>query len=130
MRYLLLFTLFALPAGAAELSVSRADCRALTAHRPAAGVAYQEGVDVRGRAVAPADLPSNVAILGDNITIPLQVDVAQRFGISMGAAAGSKATVGVVTVDNGRAYLNGQPLDAARQDELAVLCLEPNPNQP
>jgi len=40
-----------------KVTVSREDCRALATYRPSQGVAYQQGVDVNGRYVAPADLP-------------------------------------------------------------------------
>ena len=43
-------------AGAETLVVSRQDCQRLVRHVPAADVAYQPGVDVQGRPVAPADL--------------------------------------------------------------------------
>jgi len=114
---------------AAELQVSKNDCRYLVAHQPRADVTYQPGVDARGRDVAPADINTSPS-LGDNITIPLQVDLAQKFGVNLGKVDASKATVGIVTIDGGRAYLNGQPLSDENQQNLAVLCLEANGKQP
>ncbi|MGE3770760.1 MAG: hypothetical protein AB7G06_07390 [Bdellovibrionales bacterium] len=128
MKYLLFFfVLLALPAQAAEmLEIDKAACRLVTQHQPDASVAYQPGVDVHGNAVAPADLTPPRPTIGDHITIPLTVDIAQQFGLPLGAAIGSEATVAVITVDNGKAYLNGLPLDGEDEQNLAVLCLEAN----
>ncbi|TAN53703.1 MAG: hypothetical protein EPN26_06725 [Rhodospirillales bacterium] len=49
--------LLAAPAGAGEtVRVTRQDCQRLIRHVPSADAAYQPGVDVKGRKVAPADL--------------------------------------------------------------------------
>jgi hypothetical protein len=44
-------------AAAETVTVSRNDCSRLIHHVPSANVAYQPGVDVKGKKVAPADLP-------------------------------------------------------------------------
>lgn len=58
-----LLVLFAPAAWAdeAKVTVSRQDCARLVRHVPAADVAYQPGVGVKGRKVAPADLPGSGA---------------------------------------------------------------------
>lgn len=45
------------------VTVTRQDCARLVRHMPSADVAYQPGVDVKGRKVAPADLPGSGADL-------------------------------------------------------------------
>ncbi len=46
-----------------RVTVTRQDCARLIRHTPSADVAYQPGVDVKGREVAPADLPGSGADL-------------------------------------------------------------------
>ena len=57
----LLLILFALPGPSARaeglrVTITEFDCRRLVEHRQRDDVTYRPGVDVRGRAVAPADL--------------------------------------------------------------------------
>ncbi|PZO88054.1 MAG: hypothetical protein DI626_02605 [Micavibrio aeruginosavorus] len=72
--------LISLPAAAYENVPP--ECRMIVKHIPDADVAYQEGVDVHGKAVAPADL--NASPMADiakaPIYVPLTVDMAQRIG--------------------------------------------------
>ncbi|HIC81294.1 MAG TPA: hypothetical protein EYP07_10060, partial [Kiloniellaceae bacterium] len=69
------------------LTITRADCQRLVRHLPAADVAYQPGVDVRGRPVAPADLgaaepgAAPPLALPQAVIIPIEVDLFDRFGI-------------------------------------------------
>lgn len=114
------------PASAAEtvIRIPRADCARLVEHRSAPDVAYKPGVDVRGRKVAPADLPgSNAAIKAPKqveIEIsfnPLRGGVGSRFG-------SSELVVGRVqfNLETGEATFNGQPLTDPEQAELARKC--------
>lgn len=108
----------------AKLSISQADCSHLTGYIPAADVAYQPGVDVRGNRVAPADIGGggNWA-LPDEIVIDLEVDLAQRYGIphTPGLYSGT-VPLGQVVVKGGRAYVNDQPVTDEDQHELAIAC--------
>ncbi|MEQ8734054.1 MAG: hypothetical protein RIC29_03960, partial [Rhodospirillaceae bacterium] len=45
-----------------EISVRAADCRKLISHIPADDVAFEPGLDVRGRKVAPTDLGGGYGI--------------------------------------------------------------------
>ena len=125
-----------LVAGAAEaqapyVTITDADCKRLARHIPDADVTYQPGVDVRGKAVAPADLGANDPggtpdiILPRAVLIPIEVDLFDRFGIPPGGANfDADAFIGEVTVDlaTGEAYFNGQPLQSEAEAELAVRC--------
>src|SRR3546814_5653459 len=72
------------PAAAAGgyLTLSAEDCTRLARHYPADDVTYRPGRDVRGKAVAPADLdPGAGLILPDAVVIPIEIDLFERYGI-------------------------------------------------
>jgi hypothetical protein len=130
----LLAALVALPVQAAELRMDRTVCEYVTKHVPDADVDYQPGVDVSGKRVAPADLNSGQQKqIEDQFVIRLTNDAARVWGLNLprtfeGRGRGTpmveaEGNVGFVTLKNGKAYLNDQPLDATQQDELAVLCM-------
>jgi len=126
----LLLTLAALPApvaGAQTITVSSQACAAVAHRNDAPGVAYQPGVDVKGKAVAPADLPgSGNATLTDKLAgspVKITVDLQRRFGIPADANLfHGKAEVGYVTVRDGKAYLDGVPLDSSEEGLLSAAC--------
>ncbi len=119
---------FASPSRAAEsvVIISRGDCARLAVHQPAPDVAYQPGVDARGRPVAPADLPgSNPPIaMPDEIAIDITVEIQKRFGIPANSAFFKpEARVGTIVVKpDGSATFNGQPLTSPESRALAALC--------
>jgi hypothetical protein len=88
------------------------------------GADYTPGVDVDGRPVAPADLPSSTPPLKlDDFPIEISVNLEKRFGIPANSSLfHGKAVVGYVTVEDGRAYFNGQPISQSEQDMLAAAC--------
>ncbi len=114
------------PVAASEtvIRIPRADCTRLVEHRSAPDVAYKPGVDVRGKKVAPADLPGSSAM----IKAPKQVEIAISFNPLRGAAGSrldsSELIVGTVqfNLETGVATFNGQPLTDPEQDELARKC--------
>ncbi len=104
-------------------------CRHVTRHRPAPDVEYIPGVDVRGRVVAPADLPGSPGVAGvDRFEIPLTLDLARRLGLPVPGAAGPAGAapgsleVGRLTIDGGRTLFNGRPIGGASEAELHALC--------
>lgn len=114
------------PVQQVELSVE--DCRLLQQARELKsarkGAAYKPGVDVRGKAVVPADLgadegqtrmPSGLR----KIVIDFGVDLASRYNLSPGAYT---ATAGIATIsfdmDSGKLELDGKAL--SRTDARAV----------
>lgn len=111
---------------AADVEVTKKDCRRLVAHQPSADVVYQPGVDAYGRPVVPADLPGQVSIkTPDKITINLTIDILERFGIS-GASKlyDAEAQIGKITYDinKGKMEFNGQPLTDPEIALLAEAC--------
>jgi hypothetical protein len=107
------------PGGAAVTEEGRATmpaefCAELAANPPADHV---PGIDAEGEPVAPADLPSAEApgLAG------VAAEVTARLKHVPGAKAGrgGQVVVGYVTLRNGRAYLNGAPLDS--QDVIAMV---------
>lgn len=106
------------------IRIPRADCTRLVDHRSAPDVAYKPGVDVRGRKVAPADLPGSSAA----IKAPKQVEIAISFNPLRGGAGSrfdsAELIVGTVQFDleTGAAAFNGQPLTDPEQAELARKC--------
>lgn len=124
----------ALPAHAENEQDRRALCQTLVQHVPAPDVAYQPGVDVHGKPVAPADLPGGFQ-LQKTFTIPLTVPLAKALGIpatdyplsQLGTT--SEVQIGTLTVDGDTVLYNGQPLTDAQQDNLAVLCMQETPTR-
>lgn len=125
--FALSLVLLATPAFATGLQIDRDACKLVTHHRQLPDVNYQGGVDIHGRDVVPADLNAQPTI-GDTFTIPVTIDIGEQFGIPLmangGMAAGTRATVAMITVDGAEVYLDGQPLTPEQEENLAVLCLE------
>lgn len=107
-------------------------CQALVKHVPDADVAYQPGVDVHGKPVAPADLDSGYNIaLPEEISIPLSVDLMSFLKMDTSALPASAMKrndipLGTLTVRGDKVLFNGKPLTDEQQDNLAVLCLKPH----
>lgn len=113
--------------GTTEVSVSEAVCRRLVRHVPDADIAYRPGVDVRGNAVAAADLPgTNVLKLPDKIQFDLTVDVLSDYGVDADSPLSpiGEAKLGAVTFDtlSGALTFNGEPLGDPEQAVLAAAC--------
>jgi len=129
---LILGLLWTLPAGAAEayLTLSEADCDRLARHYPSADATYQPGRDVRGKAVAPADLANGLGggsglVLPEAVVIPIEIELFERYGLPANQANfKGDAYIGEVVVDvaSGRAIFNGQPLQSEDEAELAARC--------
>ena len=127
-RGLLLLSLVLAASAAAQpqgVIISAEDCRALVRHEPAPGVAYEPGVDVRGRTVAPADLNPNPITLPEDFAVDITVDLFERLGIPAGGGADYKADVRVGKVEftaDRRVLFNGQPVGNDAQRKLAESC--------
>lgn len=107
-------------------------CQALVKHVPDADVAYQAGVDVRGKPVVPADLDggTNVA-LPQEFSIPLTADLMNFLNLDNSTLPASAMkrndiALGILTIRGDQVLYNGQALTNAQQDNLAVLCLKPS----
>ena len=86
-------------------------------------------VDVRGNAVAPADLSDsgqlNLAAGHEfwlPIEVPLEVVITIGAGDNLNSIRTSNIGVGAVTVKNGQAYFNGEPLGDAKSHTIAAEC--------
>ena len=132
--FLLAAALAAAPAAAHEkaagpttrVAITRADCARLVEHVPGPAVAYQPGVDVYGREVAPADLDGAPRIeLPETILIDIEVDLQARFGTPENEVLfDPDAELGWVVYQDGRFTFNGQPLQDEAEAELAARCQE------
>lgn len=120
-----------LPAAAAAQTaiVSLAECRYLTRHVPAADVAYQAGVDVYGRKVAPADLDATPGIQAPRepeiwLTAPLAKFLAP--GTLPEHLTGSEVQLGRLQVDTGSGLVryDGRPLSDPETAGLVAVCRE------
>ncbi len=131
---LLVFLGSTFPAFAADKTppVDPVLCKALTKHVPNADVAYQPGVDVHGKPVAPADLEGAAQIkLPEEISIPLTADLFSFLQLDQSkfpfnALPRNDINLGTLTVRGDKVFHNGKTLTDAQQDNLAVLCLKPH----
>ncbi len=116
------------PVAVTPLSPSQAaeTCLRLVQERQAARVEYRPGVDVNGRPVVPADLPSAGTGLPPNIVIGLTRPLVALAPGAPAAFANSDVSVGQVAIDplTGRAALNGRALTQA-EAPLPPECLPP-----
>jgi hypothetical protein len=96
---------------------------------PDSGVAYQPGVDVRGRPVVPADLNGSPRLkLPEEVEAPVTLEMLARYGLP----ANSKlyklddTLIGIarIRVHDGRAWFNGEALGSAEEHALAEACRE------
>lgn len=86
------------------------------------GADYVPGVDASGSPVAPADLPHASAVKIDTPSIEINARLAGSFGSPATGARLGRATIGYVTVRDGRAYFNGAPLAADANDAMIDAC--------
>ncbi len=112
-----------------RIVITKTDCSRLIRHVPAPDVAYQPGVDVQGRAVAPADVPGSGAdaipgLLPDVLEIPLTIKPMQGATYAKRGSGDSQATLGTVRYDmnKGTFTFNDRPLTSPEQEELARAC--------
>lgn len=86
------------------------------------GAVYKPGVDVRGRAVAPADLPAAASGMGQTMRIPLTVDLATRMNQVLPDGVKLEAGVGLVEITPaGRVMIGGRDLSAPTDAMCAAL---------
>jgi hypothetical protein len=114
------------PETAAQITVPRIEtkedlCRELTKYKPDQGVAYQQGVDVYGDPVVPADLerPINFEVL-DPIQIPIEIDVLENMQI-VNQVRGLNLDTNVSEIlvyTDGRVEYNGQKIE----DRVIAAC--------
>jgi hypothetical protein len=107
------------------VTIDTANCQLLMRHVMAPDVSYKPGVDVQGRAVAPADLPSNNTLeLPKSIPIDIEIPVRTILGPNSPYLTGdAKIQVGRVVVEaDGRVLFNGRPIPDTGRDQLIAAC--------
>jgi hypothetical protein len=114
--------------GSGAIIVSSSACESIAHVNDAPGVAYVAGVDAAGDAVPPADLPTGDTALNQAVAsapVKITVDLRKRFGIPANARLfQGRSQIGYVTIEDGKAYLDGQPLNTAEQGLLVAACAE------
>lgn len=125
-KALVLFLLWAVPAAAehGELSVTRETCNFMTVHEPDADVAYQPGVDVHGKPVAPADIgPYARVTVPRDFGIDIQVILSERLGIPTDPSAyRPEAHLGYVEFKDGMLFYEGQQLADLEYHAILEAC--------
>jgi len=112
------------PVASADVAISRQDCQYLTRYQPSPDVNFQPGVDVHGRAVAPADIGGSQQLkLPDTIYIPIEIDIGRRYHIPANSPLWkATAEIGTVAVTGDQVTFNGQPLTSDDNAALAAMC--------
>jgi hypothetical protein len=125
------------PTLAETVSLSTGDCKKLVQHVPSDDVTYKPGVDVRGKAVVPADIDGGYQMnIPEAIDIQIGVDLADRMGLRaarrQGAQPGApvrkvlpyegKAAIGTLTIKGNDAFWNGERLVPQDEKLLAEAC--------
>lgn len=108
-----------------RVTVDTSNCQLLMRHAMAPDVTYRPGVDVQGRAVVPADLPSDSTLnLPRDIPINIEIPVSTLLGRnSPYLTRDAKIQVGQVVVQqDGRVLFNGQPVTDEGRDQLIAAC--------
>ena len=117
-----------LPCAAAaqdQVTIDTANCQLLMRHAMAPDVTYRAGADVQGRAVVPADLPSDSSLnLPRDIPINLEIPVSTLLGRnSPYLTPDAKIQVGQVLVQpDGRVLFNGQSVTDEGRNQLIAAC--------
>jgi len=129
---LVLFLLITLPALAAPQAAqppgavtATSDGAVAIATPPCAelvAATYVPGIDAAGNAVAPADLPDPSKVKIATPAIEIDARLAGRFGSPAAGARVGRAILGYVTVRDGRAYFNGEPLAPDANDAVIAAC--------
>ncbi|GAA0568524.1 hypothetical protein GCM10009099_02650 [Caenispirillum bisanense] len=116
--------------GPLRITITPLDCPAIDqgiTYRQPPGVAYEPGVDVHGRAVAPADVGGGYRMdLPEEISFYIGLDLGERLqGRVPEAARGAlqaETVLGAVTIRDGIVYWNGEPMEPSVQRELREAC--------
>ncbi len=110
--------------GGVTVAVDASVCQALIEHVPAPDVAYQAGVDARGRSVPPADIAPPITLDAlDRFEATFTVDLAQTYGL----AAELLVPVADVTFRDGQLTVNGQPVGSADDRRIREACAKAPP---
>jgi len=113
-------------AGERMIAIARSDCELAVRYVPPPGVAYQPGVDVNGRAVAPADLDDEHRLkLRESIPVIISDDLRKQFGLPDDSPLfDAHAFAGIVELRlrDHRLTFNGVELSDREASALATMC--------
>lgn len=94
------------------------ECRLIAKHTPNDDVTYQPGIDVYGRAVAPATLNAQTIEAPDVIIVPLSINLAERLDVLV-EGLDLEAPLGMLEISqDGSVRYNGEDWSAP----VATLC--------
>ncbi len=128
MKYSFILTLLCLGMGISATALAQDDAAVAACVRAAksktvAGAAYQPGVDVYGRKVAPADLGNRYGIQApDVIEFDIQYDAAKRLGMNSSEYYQGNATLAKVRVEGNKLFINGQEVQTQTAADLIAAC--------
>lgn len=109
-------------AQAQGFEVSKRDCERLNRRNANVSADYQAGVDVRGNKVKGADVDGGSPIqIPKDITIPIGVDIAEKYGLDDKGVSAS-AAIGTVKVKGNKVYYNGKRLGGGEEDAIKRAC--------
>lgn len=105
----------------------REACRVLARHVPAADVEYRPGVDGRGRAVAPADMPGSyeATSVTPRVEFKLSPDLVAPFVATLPASTRAMLGEGIpgrIAVEGDSVYYNSVLLNDVAKSDVVVLC--------
>ena len=108
------------------IRITTSDCIQIVEHHPSADVAYQPGVDVRGKKVVPADVEASPDLRD---IVPQVIEFSVALNPLKGGAARFGETsleVGKVSFDmkSRRATFNGKPLTRSETRRISRKCKE------
>jgi len=111
--------------GGTRFAVNRNDCQQAVEYRPAPGVEYQPGVDVRGRPVRPADVESTPRLnLPNELTFNLTVRLSDYLARTPRGLSDSVAPIGKLTVRGNQVLFNDEPLSPRDREAVIAACRE------
>jgi len=97
-------------------------CQQMADYKQPPGVAYEAGVDVKGKPVVEADLNPSPVQVPDQVVFLVSVDMAQYLGLQTSAGTEMNATMGAITYESGQLSFNGEPLEGQAAKALRELC--------
>jgi len=109
-----------------QINVTKDDCNRVEKHVAGNDVAFKPGVDVRGKAVAPADIDEPKILLPENIIIDLSLPIKDLFKDKNPRLENAEVQIGVLdyNIASGKLKFNGQELNDPALHAIAVKCQE------
>lgn len=115
--------------GGVRITISKTDCSRLVRHTPSDDVAFRPGEGVRGKRVAPADVPGSGAnsipnLVPDVLEIPLNIKPMQGKAYATHGLDDTTSQLGIVRYDitKNTFTFNGEPMGGPDQQALAEAC--------